>query len=161
MEKKEFEKRVDEVTTKLADTLKRKNADYGNSFETLFKRIGMSYAYGHMAEKLERIWTLTNNDAKVNESIGDSLLDLAGYALLTYIHICENKNAKIEERQSEPFDGFKVNDIIVSEDRPHIPFKVLCIAKYYMTVSNDNETIIVTCSDATKWHHGYNLYNPK
>lgn len=161
MEKKEFEKRVDEVTTKLADTLKSKNADYGNSFETLYKKIGMIYAYGHMAEKLERIWTLMNNEAKVNESIGDSLLDLAGYALLTYIHIRENKDVEIEEQQNNPFGCFAVNDLIVSEDRPHIPFNVLCIARYYMTVSNDNETIIVTKSDAKKWHHSYNLYNKK
>ena len=65
-----------------------KNHDYGDSFSKLFEKIGMPYAYGHMAEKLERVWTLMNSDAKVkNESVRDSLLDLIGYAAMTIVEL--------------------------------------------------------------------------
>ena len=75
----------------LVDTLKRKNKDYGNSFSELFNDIGMPYAYMHMAEKLMRVKSLMDSDSSpaVNESIEDSVRDLAGYALLTLAHIAK------------------------------------------------------------------------
>lgn len=77
----------------LVDTLKRKNKDYGNSFSELFNDIGMPYAYMHMAEKLMRVKSLMDIDSnpQVNESIEDSIRDLAGYALLTLAHMPHNE----------------------------------------------------------------------
>lgn len=72
------------LTDELADTLERKNHDYGNSFADLFKRYGMTYSVIHLAEKLGRIETLAKHPSKVDgESIKDSLKDLAGYCILT------------------------------------------------------------------------------
>ena len=69
-------------------TFKAKNHDYGNSFAELFKECGMTYAYGHMAEKLKRVKSLMSDEAKVNgESMRDSLLDLANYAILTIMEL--------------------------------------------------------------------------
>ncbi len=80
--------RFKEITDKMSDTYKRKNSDYGNSYHKLFEECGMTYAYGHMAEKLERINSLRKNDAKVKgESMKDSLYDLANYAILTIIEL--------------------------------------------------------------------------
>ena len=65
-----------------------KNHDYGDSFHKLFEECGMTYAYGHIAEKLERVKSLMKDDAKVNgESMRDSLLDLANYAILTIMEL--------------------------------------------------------------------------
>ena len=76
------------ITDKMCDIYKQKNSDYGNSFSNLFKECGMTYAYGHMAEKLERVKSLMKDDAKVNgESMRDSLLDLANYAILTIMEL--------------------------------------------------------------------------
>lgn len=48
----------------------------------------MTYAYGHLAEKLERINSLRKNEAKVKEeSMKDSLYDLANYAILTIMEL--------------------------------------------------------------------------
>lgn len=52
----------------------------------------MTYAYGHLAEKIERIDSLSNNDAKVQgESMIDSLYDLANYSILTIMEIEKRK----------------------------------------------------------------------
>ena len=94
--KKESEKsdadRFKEITDKMSDTYKRKNSDYGNSFSKLFEECGMTYAYGHLAEKVERINSLRKNDAKVHgESMIDSLYDLANYSILTIMEIEKRK----------------------------------------------------------------------
>lgn len=87
MEQQNIIDSVKDIATQLTMTLERKNKDYGNSFSVLYEKIGMPYAYGHMAEKLERVWSLMHSQANVNESIEDSLLDLAGYSLLTLAHL--------------------------------------------------------------------------
>lgn len=77
-----------DITNGMYDTFKAKNHDYGNSFAELFKECGMTYAYGHMAEKLKRVKSLMSDEAKVNgESMRDSLLDLANYAILTIMEL--------------------------------------------------------------------------
>lgn len=77
-----------DITNGMYDTFKAKNHDYGNIFAELFKECGMTYAYGHMAEKLKRVKSLMSDEAKVNgESMRDSLLDLANYAILTIMEL--------------------------------------------------------------------------
>lgn len=86
--KKEDADRFKEITDKMFETYKSKNKDYGDSFRNLFKECGMTYAYGHMAEKLERVKSLMKDEAKVKgEGMKDSLLDLANYAILTIMEI--------------------------------------------------------------------------
>lgn len=77
-----------DITNKMCNTFEVKNHDYGDSFHKLFEECGMTYAYGHMAEKLERINSLRKNEAKVKgESMKDSLYDLANYAILTIMEL--------------------------------------------------------------------------
>ena len=86
--KKEDVDRFKEITDKMFETFKAKNHDYGYSFHKLFEECGMTYAYGHMAEKLERVKSLMKDEAKVNgEGMKDSLLDLANYAILTIMEL--------------------------------------------------------------------------
>ena len=76
------------ITDEMYDTFKAKNHDYGSSFSNLFKECGMIYAYGHMAEKLERMKSLMKDEAKVKgEGLKDSLKDLANYAILTIMEL--------------------------------------------------------------------------
>ena len=84
--------RFKEITDKMCDIYKQKNSDYGSSFSKLFKKCGMTYAYGHLAEKIERIDSLSNNEAKVEgERMMDSLYDLANYSILTIMEIEKRK----------------------------------------------------------------------
>lgn len=91
-----------DITNGMYDTFKAKNHDYGNSFAELFKECGMTYAYGHLSEKLKRVKSLMSDEAKVKgESMRDSLLDLANYAILTIMELDKTsmlKNAPAEEK---------------------------------------------------------------
>lgn len=97
MPKDEAEKQINgEDDTTLFNTILRemsathtaKNADYGNSFTSLFEECGMTYAYGHLKEKLERIKTLMKSRQQVKqESLLDSLYDLANYAVMTIVEL--------------------------------------------------------------------------
>lgn len=81
-----------DIINGMYDTFKAKNSDYGNSFSELFTECGMTYAYGHLSEKLKRVKSLMSDEAKVKgESMRDSLLDLANYAVLTIMELDKKK----------------------------------------------------------------------
>lgn len=91
-QKMQQEELIKETCGILSDTLCRKNADYGDSFAVIFGEEGWPYAMGHLKEKMRRIDQLRKQEAKVNgESIMDSLMDLAGYCVLTVIEL-DKKN---------------------------------------------------------------------
>ena len=73
----------------LADLLKRKNADYGDSFSEppylLPKLSTNASAYIRLSDKFHRLRTLLNleeQDRKTDESLEDTLRDVAGYCVL-------------------------------------------------------------------------------
>jgi len=75
----------------------RKNHDYGNSFNKGMEIIGTAYGIGRLYDKMNRIITLTNlnpfDKPQVrDESINDTLLDLACYAIMTYNYLNTDKN---------------------------------------------------------------------
>lgn len=78
--------RIKRAGTELTDLLVRKNHDYGDSFAKQYEKYGLMSALIRMDDKMRRLETLLGGtDAQVDESIKDSLLDLAGYALLASI----------------------------------------------------------------------------
>lgn len=90
------------IIDRMYDTFKRKNADYGNSFRELYEECGMTYAYGHMREKLERVRSLMKNEAQVKgESMQDSLYDLANYAVLAIMEIERNGGVETPAHKEE------------------------------------------------------------
>lgn len=74
----------EELTKKASDTYRRKNADYGDSFVKVRNKYPNSVLI-RLNDKLNRLEMLMgrNQRAKVKEeSIEDTLLDLANYALM-------------------------------------------------------------------------------
>ena len=71
----------------LTDLLVRKNHDYGDSFAQQYAKYGLMSALIRMDDKMRRLETLLDSEeqAQVSESLSDTLLDLAGYALLAYV----------------------------------------------------------------------------
>lgn len=67
----------------------RKNHDYGDAFHESFLEEGFAMARVRLTDKLSRFKTLSrNNDAKVkDESLRDTLIDLANYAIMTVMEI--------------------------------------------------------------------------
>ena len=67
----------------------RKNHDYGDSFHQTFVEEGMAMARIRLGDKFNRFKTLSRGgDQKVNdESIRDTLMDLANYAIMTVVEM--------------------------------------------------------------------------
>ena len=84
------QQRIQEQADDLAQLLIRKNADYGNSFEEQYNKRGLLGVLIRLEDKIARLDNLQKNTAKVDESIKDTLVDLAGYALLASILVGEN-----------------------------------------------------------------------
>lgn len=78
-----------EIIEDMLVTYCAKNADYGNSFEEALNnpKLGLTYAAGLIFNKSNRFINLHNqsSNARVNESITDTLLDLANYCIMTVI----------------------------------------------------------------------------
>ncbi len=82
---------------KLNSIYRFKNTDYGDSFAKGIDSMGYISALTRMDDKMNRIKSLLMNDPenpKVEESVSDTLLDLANYALmlLTEYEVRHNKN---------------------------------------------------------------------
>ena len=75
----------------LVSVYEAKNSDYGNSFEECCNKFGLVSAVVRMNDKINRINSLYDKkDMKVNESLVDTLLDLANYAVMTAVWMNNN-----------------------------------------------------------------------
>lgn len=75
------------IVNKMAQTYKAKNSDYGDSFEKSIERYGEIAGLTRISDKFNRLENLIlTKEQKVNdENIGDTLLDLANYAVMLYM----------------------------------------------------------------------------
>ena len=77
-----------DICDKLNDIYIQKNHDYGDSFSKTFQEEGMAMARIRLTDKLERFKRLTKTEGKVkDESIIDTLIDLANYSIMTIMEI--------------------------------------------------------------------------
>ena len=67
----------------------KKNHDYGNSFAQSFQEEGMAMVRIRLGDKFNRLKALTRGgEQKVaDESIRDTLIDLANYAIMTVLEM--------------------------------------------------------------------------
>lgn len=76
----------------IKDTHEKKNHDYGNSFAKSMDEFGMPAAAIRLSDKLNRFKSLIKSEAQVkDESIEDTLLDMATYAVMTVEYIRGSK----------------------------------------------------------------------
>ena len=89
----EDERRHRKILDEMADTFSKKNSDYGNAFEEILDDFGASYAIGRLKEKHKRLTQLViSSKQKVeDESVEDTLLDMANYAVLTIMWLQKQK----------------------------------------------------------------------
>lgn len=86
MNKVERHKLICEELNKLYE---KKNHDYGDSFGISFKEEGMAMARIRLGDKLNRFKTLSRSNRRevTDESIRDTLIDLANYAIMTILEM--------------------------------------------------------------------------
>jgi hypothetical protein len=84
MEKTKIHQTICEELNKLYE---RKNHDYGDSFGKSYDEYGMAMPCIRLEDKLNRLKALTRNSGQqvLDESIEDTLLDLANYAIMTVV----------------------------------------------------------------------------
>lgn len=77
------------ICSELNTLYAKKNHDYGDSFHISFVEEGMAMARIRLGDKLNRFKTLSRNvEQEVNdESIRDTLIDLANYAIMTILEM--------------------------------------------------------------------------
>lgn len=86
------------IVDEMAATYEKKNHDYGDSFGISVRKYGLIAALTRMSDKFNRIENLIlGAENKVpDESIMDSLKDLACYAVMTVMAIEDNNFEKVE-----------------------------------------------------------------
>ena len=85
--------RHSEITKQLNEIYIAKNTDYGDAFGDAFKKLGIISAVTRIADKTNRLMSLSaKTEAERNvkdETIKDTLTDLANYAIMTLIEMEE------------------------------------------------------------------------
>lgn len=100
-EKNEKVKRHYDICAGLNELYERKNHDYGDSFHQTFVEEGLAMPRIRLGDKFSRFKTLSRGEnAKVtDESIRDTLLDLANYAIMTVLEIDEMAEEEKKRKQ--------------------------------------------------------------
>lgn len=98
-----YEEHIKGMCDFLAKTLTEKNRDYDNSFEQTIKDYGLITIPITLEHKMRRISNIIKKNRKklINESLEDSLLDLAGYAILSVIILDNRRVEKWVKKQKK------------------------------------------------------------
>lgn len=83
-----------EICNELNQTYEKKNSDYGNSFGNTFEKLGIISAITRITDKYNRLVSLctSEKDRQVkDETISDTLLDMANYCIMTEMELRKNK----------------------------------------------------------------------
>ena len=76
-----------EILAPVAELLKRKNIDYGNSYDETRREFGPAAFLLRINDKFARLKNLTTNEAQVcGESVEDTLEDIIGYCTLELLY---------------------------------------------------------------------------
>lgn len=96
-------KQHESLLRQIHDTYIKKNHDYGDSFSRSFKKYGLVAAMVRMEDKWNRLDNLASGaEQKVSdESIRDTLLDLAGYCIMTTMELDKQKNIENQKAFEE------------------------------------------------------------
>ena len=136
--------RFDHIQVEMRDTFKSKNADYGNSFSQLYQEFGdngIITAAVQISHKYHRFMNLIKGTpAKVNESLRDTLLDLANYCVLTVMEL-----DKAEERKSVLTSASNPHDS-ASDSASAVTYRTTPQFDYSKYISDDT---ILTSRDAS------------
>lgn len=87
-----------ELCEKLHETYAKKNKDYGDSFGQTFEKLGIISAVTRISDKYNRLVSLCTKPEEErmvkDETISDTLLDMANYCIMTEIELRKNKENK-------------------------------------------------------------------
>ena len=82
------------IVKEMPELYAKKNHDYGNSFDESCDKIGTGYPLGRLLDKMNRLIACMGkeDEMQINESIEDTLKDLACYSVMTLSYLKRKKN---------------------------------------------------------------------
>lgn len=82
-----------QIAKEISELYEKKNRAYGNSFGNTYKKLGIISAVTRISDKYNRLCNLATNPNinDLNESIEDTLKDLAAYSIMTLMEIQNKK----------------------------------------------------------------------
>lgn len=83
-----------DIVTEMTELYAKKNHDYGNSFDEGCDKIGTGYPLGRLLDKMNRLIACMGkeDEMQINESIEDTLTDLACYSVMTLSYLKRKNN---------------------------------------------------------------------
>ena len=113
MPKTKPERHLD-ICKEINDLYAKKNHDYGDSFHQTFVEEGFAMSRIRLSDKFNRFKTLSRGTeaAVKDESIRDTLIDLANYAIMTVLEMDDAEGEKSQEKRSP----FYIEPIFNSEE---------------------------------------------
>lgn len=95
---------ISNICDSIKNTLEKKNADYGSSATDTYKKYGVTSYLTRFTDKMNRLDSLLMGDKEAlveDEKIEDTILDLAGYAILMLNDIKEHGIIKSNKTKEE------------------------------------------------------------
>jgi len=91
-----------ELCRELQELYHRKNLDYGDSFHLSFLEEGLAMPRIRLGDKYLRFKTLTSGEKQrvSDESIRDTLIDLANYSIMTIMELDQAMSTNADKREA-------------------------------------------------------------
>lgn len=97
--------RHESICGELSALYERKNHDYGDSFHRSFEEWGLPMAAIRLGDKYNRFCWLIKAEAQVkDESLRDTLMDMANYAIMAVMEMDREKEGTGDENVLLPFE---------------------------------------------------------
>lgn len=108
-----------EICGELNSVYAKKNHDYGDSFHVTFEEEGFAMPRIRLTDKLERFKKLSKSNEQMveDESIEDTLLDLANYAIMTVMEIRRSFSEVVNDGKISS----EVDKVEAEEEREFLP----------------------------------------
>lgn len=87
-----------QILSELNALYEKKNADYGDSFHKSYEKYGLVMSNIRIGDKFNRFSTLIKRDVPdvKDETLRDTLMDLANYAIMTVMELDREKQEGAE-----------------------------------------------------------------
>lgn len=119
MDNEDERKLINDACDHLKSVLLAKNHDYGNSFGETFQELGPVSGFTRFIDKTNRLKQLVNNNKQdvLDESITDTWLDAAGYAILNLIETEKWQNKENNKKRIDHINkqGQKLSEHIIAK----------------------------------------------
>ena len=83
--------RFKEIVKEMTELFEKKNSNYGNSFSKLYDELGGISGLVPLYNKLHRATSLVKGESNNFESLEDTFIDLANYAIMNLIELRKRK----------------------------------------------------------------------